>query len=120
MPVKGVSTAAVVAVVLAWGTPLQPAVAGGQDGPVKITVEDNRFDPRDREVNAKVVRWNNRGDNRHTVTSVRDGLFHHVLDPGEFFRIRFTTLVPGVYKYFCRIHDNMRGKFRLIDPTAPV
>ena len=116
---KGMSTATVLAVaVLAWGTPLQPAVAGGQKAPVQITVQDNEFKPRDIIVEGKIVRWTNRGDNRHTVTSVRDGLFHKVLDPGEFFRIRFTTAVPGVYKYFCRIH-NMRGKFELFDPTSP-
>ena len=117
---RGMSTAAALAVVvLAWGTPLQPAVAGGKGGPVQITVRDNQFNPREIVVEGKIVRWTNRGDNRHTVTSVRKGLFHRVLDPGEFFRIRFTNYVPGVYKYICRIHD-MRGRFELFEPPAAV
>ncbi len=113
---RGMPTAAVLAVaMLAWGAPVQPAVA--KKAPVQITVRDNQFKPRQIVVEGKIVRWTNRGDNRHTVISVRKGLFRRVLDPGEFFRIRFTTAVPGTYKYFCRIHDNMRGKFELEPPA---
>ncbi len=53
------------------------------------------------------VTWKNLDGEPHTVVST-DGLFRSAgLDQGDSFTFRFTK--PGVYKYICSIHPQMKA-----------
>lgn len=53
------------------------------------------------------VTWKNLDGEPHTVVAV-DGQFRSpALDQGDSFTFRFTR--PGVYRYVCSIHPQMRG-----------
>lgn len=50
--------------------------------------------------------WTNDDDVLHNITS-RDGWFNADVLPGESFTWQAET--PGIYRYFCRVHENIQG-----------
>jgi plastocyanin len=78
----------------------------------KVTVFDNGFQPPTRVVQKGTrVRWVNQGLDRHSTTSV-GGLWDANLDPGQAFPRKFRKV--GTFRYFCKFHDNMSGKIRVV------
>ncbi|HTY78251.1 MAG TPA: cupredoxin domain-containing protein [Candidatus Bathyarchaeia archaeon] len=99
-----VRTAAAVAVVfLASGT----ATVRG-DGPVAVEIVDSMYAPPDLTVApGTTVRWINRDEETHTVTSTTELFKSGGLNLGDEYTHTFTT--PGVYPYTCALHDFMQG-----------
>jgi len=101
--------AAVGALMLAVASP-----ARAQDG---VTVQLFQFKPGQIEVKAGTrLTWINQDAITHTVTSgtpeQRDGRFELPLDGrGATGSLRLEQ--PGVYPYFCRRHQSMRGEIRV-------
>ena len=52
------------------------------------------------------LKWTNDDDVLHNITS-RDGWFDADVKPGESFAWQPET--PGIYRYFCRMHDSIQG-----------
>jgi plastocyanin len=94
---------------LAVAAPARP-----QDG---VTVHLFQFRPGQIEVKAGTrLTWTNQDDITHTVTSgtpeQRDDRFELPLDGrGATGTVRLEQ--PGVYPYFCRRHQSMRGEIRV-------
>jgi plastocyanin len=53
------------------------------------------------------IRWTNRDDIPHTVTTEDKTIKSKVMDTDEQFTFTFDK--PGTYKYFCSIHPKMTG-----------
>jgi plastocyanin len=105
----GSALAAVVAALVASAEPT-PAV----------DIQLFQFQPGTVEVRAgTAIRWINRDDIEHTVTSGdpehRSGRFDLRL-PGRGTTTTVKLSEPGVYPYFCDRHPSMRGEIR-VDPT---
>lgn len=92
-------------VLLSIGGLAVPA-SGGQGGPTRVRILDNRFRPvRVTIARGTVVRWVNQGNRDHTSTG--PGWNSGSLDPGDAFRRRFNQ--TGTFAYRCTIHASMRG-----------
>jgi plastocyanin len=76
--------------------------------PAGVEIQDSRYRPPTLTIPAgTTVRWTNRDEDTHTVTSTA-GLFGSAgLDLGEEYAHTFTT--PGVYPYTCDLHPFMQG-----------
>lgn len=104
------------ALALALGA-LTLAAAGPARSQPGVTVQLFRFTPGRIEVKAGTrLTWTNPADITHTVTSgtpeQRDGRFEVPLDGrGATGSVRLEQ--PGVYPYFCRRHQSMRGEIRV-------
>jgi plastocyanin len=102
----------------------QPAYGVPRDGrapqpqartaPAATTVEigayDNRFEPQTMNVApGTTVRWTNRGQHAHTVTSSEGRWDSGDITPGATYAATFQQ--PGTYYYYCRHHqqDRMQG-----------
>jgi plastocyanin len=74
-----------------------------------VTMVDDRFRPASITVTVgSSVRWVNRGQSAHTVTSRVNGQFDSSLvQPGNGFSHTFTR--AGTYRYYCFLHDGMNG-----------
>jgi plastocyanin len=71
--------------------------------PVDVGLYDNSFVPSVLYISAgTVVRWTNRGRNRHTVTSDEGFWDSGELRPGEGHAVFFP--LPGRYYYHCKLH----------------
>ena len=87
-------------------------VAVGADvravGPAAVDIQDSKYLPSTLTVPAgTTVRWTNRDEETHTVTSTT-GLFGSAgLDLGEEYVHTFTA--PGIYPYTCDLHSFMQG-----------
>ena len=75
----------------------------------KVRMKDNFFKPKRITIDVgDRVKWVNRGSSAHTTTA-KNGDWDEEVASGEASpRIRFTD--RGTYRYFCRFHDDMRGK----------
>lgn len=75
----------------------------------EVDIRDLAFDPDPIIVPAgTVVRWRNRDNVSHTVTSSPAGMFDSgTLGTDERFEVRFD--IPGTYSYLCTIHPSMTG-----------
>ena len=75
----------------------------------RVRILDFRFAPRRVEIGqGTAVLWKNVGDQTHTSTG-RNGLWDSGdIAPGDKFRRRFND--TGVFRYFCEIHPDMRGR----------
>jgi plastocyanin len=79
--------------------------------PVKVSVENYAFEPKELVVTAgATVTWVNADDVPHTVTSTASPpLFDSkTLDAGGTFSFEFKA--AGTYEYFCKLHPYMTGK----------
>ena len=76
--------------------------------PMSVEIQDSRFLPQTLTVPAgTTVRWVNRDEETHTVTSAT-GLFGSAgLEIGEAYGHTFTS--PGAYQYTCDLHPFMHG-----------
>ena len=102
--VAAVGLAAVVSAAL-WAP---PAGAAG----TRVKVKDNFFKPKRVTVEVGTrVKWVNRGGDAHTTTS-KTGLWDEELAPGDAFRRKFKK--AGTFRYYCRFHDDMRGKIIVV------
>lgn len=72
----------------------------------QVEMDDNVFRPRTMTVTAgDSVRWENVGDNPHTVTG--DGMDSGSVAPGEEYSYRFNS--AGTFDYVCDFHPGMDG-----------
>ena len=89
--------------------PQQPNQSASSTGDTLQAAIDNfAFTPQ--EVTAKVgstVRWTNKDDIPHTVTSDTKVFESSVLDTNQTFQ--FTFAKAGRYPYFCKLHPHMTG-----------
>jgi plastocyanin len=76
--------------------------------PVSVEIQDGKFLPTTLTISVgTTVRWINRDEETHTVTS-DTGLFgSRGLDLGEEFT--YTFAAPGQYPYTCDLHPTMQG-----------
>lgn len=84
----------------------QPA---GRAEVMDVGLADNRFDPPTVSVPVgTTVRWTNRGQHKHTVTSDKGDWGSKELAPKAVYEYTFTQ--PGTYAYHCQVHPKeMRG-----------
>lgn len=96
------------------------AALAGTPGPLgagpaqEVAIQTFQFQPSRLEVNAgSTVRWTNRDDIEHIVTSgtpeQRSGMFRTSLD-GKGKAMNVTFAKAGNYNYFCDRHQSMRGE----------
>ncbi|MFN8423151.1 MAG: cupredoxin domain-containing protein [Anaerolineae bacterium] len=84
---------------------------------VDVAIVDDAFVPDVITVTVgTTVRWTNRGQRVHSVTSDA-GLFNWALSPGNGLRVRF--LGVGVYPYHCVYHGPMTGRVVVAAGTPP-
>jgi plastocyanin len=75
---------------------------------ISIGASDNSFEPGMVNVQpGTTVRWANKGQHKHTVTSSNGHWDSGDLAPGATYSATFTT--PGTYAYHCRHHKGMQG-----------
>jgi plastocyanin len=77
-------------------------------GENEVWMQNNDFNPENLEISkGTTVKWINKDDVDHTVTS-SDGLFDSKIVPaGETFQYTFDS--TGTYDYVCTIHSGMSG-----------
>jgi plastocyanin len=76
--------------------------------PVSIEIKDSRYVPPTVTVAAgTTVRWTNRDEETHTVTSTAGQFGSPGLDLDETYTHTFST--PGTYAYGCDLHPFMGG-----------
>lgn len=88
--------------------------ATGGEFTTRAKIVDRAFQPKRIEIGQGTrVKWVNKGDEVHTVTS-NTGLFDSgSLAPGDSFAKRFKD--TGVFRFHCEEHPEMRGKVLSID-----
>ncbi|MBZ5664549.1 MAG: metallophosphoesterase [Acidobacteriia bacterium] len=83
------------------------AVATGETIPAAI--DNFSFTPKEMTVKAgTTVRWTNKDDIPHTVTSDNNVFASPVLDSNQNFQFTFAS--AGKFTYFCRLHPKMTGE----------
>jgi plastocyanin len=82
------------------------AAVAGQS--VQAAIDNFAFTPKEMTVSAgSTVRWTNKDDIPHTVTSDSKAFESSVLDTNQSFQFTFTK--PGRFNYFCKLHPHMTG-----------
>ena len=75
----------------------------------RVKIVDFAFQPKRVEIpQGTRVTWVNKGSAPHTVTSTTGKFDSGEIAPGETYTRRFKQ--TGVFKYFCEIHPDMRGR----------
>jgi plastocyanin len=84
------------------------AIPSSADTVNQIAIKDFMFSPMTLSVSAGTsVTWRNLDGEPHLVVSL-DGAFRsQALDQGDSFSFKFDK--PGIYKYICTIHPQMKG-----------
>ena len=84
-------------------------LAGAQDAPVAVGIDNFTFSPQTLTVKAGVtVTWTNKDDIPHGIASSTNAFAKsRALDTDQSFSFTFTT--PGSYQYFCYVHPHMVG-----------
>jgi len=86
--------------------PESKPVSHGQT--VQASIDNFAFNPRELTVKAgSTVRWTNKDDIPHTVTSDSSLFSSPALDTNQTFQ--FTFEKPGKFPYFCKLHPMMTG-----------
>ncbi len=76
--------------------------------PVSLDIRDSKYIPSTLSVPAgTTVRWINRDEETHTVTSATERFKSGGLNLGDEYTHTFTT--PGEYPYTCALHEFMQG-----------
>ena len=85
-----------------------PSKAAATGTTVQAAIDNFAYTPKELTVRAgSTVRWTNKDDIPHTVTS-ESGLFSSpVMDSNQTFQ--FTFEKPGKFLYFCKLHPKMTG-----------
>ncbi len=88
----------------------QPAPAKAATGETAAAAIDNfAFTPKELKIKAgTTVRWTNKDDIPHTVTSDERVFVSPVLDSNQTFQ--FTFADAGKFPYFCKLHPKMTGE----------
>jgi plastocyanin len=84
------------------------SAAAGSGQTVQASIDNFAFTPK--EITVKVgttVRWTNKDDIPHTVTSDTKVFASPVLDSNQAFQYTFSS--PGRFPYFCKLHPHMTG-----------
>ena len=108
----------VMVVVLALGLGTISSVS--QAAETSVSIQNLSFQPADLSINlGDTVTWTNDDPEDHTVTAAQpSGAFDsRTLVPGAKFSQTFNQ--AGTYTYVCRLHHNMDGRIRVIDPANP-
>ncbi len=75
---------------------------------VQATIDNFAFTPKEMTIKAgSTVRWTNKDDIPHTVTSDSSLFSSPTLDTNQTFQ--FTFEKPGRFLYFCKLHPTMTG-----------
>jgi plastocyanin len=83
-------------------------LAGAQDAPVAVAIDNFTFNPQTLSVKpGTTVRWTNNDDIPHAVAAVNKQFRSKTLDTDDSYAFTFTT--PGRYEYFCSLHPHMTG-----------
>lgn len=103
-PIRRLLITAVIALgLLAGGGAPVPAAA-----PVTVDIQDSRYLPQTLTVApGTTIRWTNKDEETHTVTSTTGAFGSAGLDLDEAYAYTFNT--PGVYPYACDLHPFMSG-----------
>lgn len=76
--------------------------------PASVEIVDSKYAPPELVVApGTTVRWINRDEETHTVTSATESFKSGGLNLGDEYTHTFTA--PGVYPYTCALHDFMQG-----------
>ena len=107
-PRRGLSGRFPVAAVLALIVLFALAVDVRGLPPDSVEIRDSKYLPPTLSVPAgTTVRWINRDEETHTVTSTTELFKSGGLNLEDEYTYTFTT--PGVYPYTCALHDFMQG-----------
>jgi plastocyanin len=107
-PRSGLSGRLSVAAGLAFTVLLAVAAAVRGLEPVSLDIRDSKYIPSTLTVPAgTTVRWINRDEETHTVTSNTERFKSGGLNLGDEYTHTFTT--PGEYPYTCALHEFMQG-----------
>jgi amicyanin len=93
------------------GTPQVPSARGAEPAPLKVSIDNFAFEPKEIVVTAgAIVTWVNADDVPHTVTGTgAPPLFDsRTMRAGDTFSFEFKA--AGTYDYFCKAHPYMTGK----------
>ena len=83
----------------------QAATAGNA---VQATIDNFAYTPQELTVKVgTTVRWTNKDDIPHTVTSDSKVFESSIMDTNQSFQ--FTFNAPGRFPYFCKLHPHMTG-----------
>jgi plastocyanin len=83
------------------------ASSGARAADATVTIKNFMFAMDTTVTAGSTVTWKNLDGEPHTVASL-DGLFRSkALDEGDSFSFKFDK--PGVFKYICSIHPNMKA-----------
>ena len=75
----------------------------------RVKIVDFAFQPKRVVIpQGTVVKWVNTGEEAHTVTSTTGKFDSGEIAPGDSYRRKFTQ--TGVFRYFCEIHPDMKGR----------
>jgi plastocyanin len=95
-----------IAAMMSW--PSQTVPAAPTSEPNSVAIDNFSFTPRTLTVSVgTTVKWTNRDDVPHAVTSDDKKFKSRALDTDEGFSYTFSA--PGTYGYYCSIHPHMRG-----------
>jgi plastocyanin len=97
---------------------------------VTVSIRDFYFEPSQLVIEpGTTVQWVNKGTTQHTVlaTSPAGTFLSGTLNPGESFTYTFpqrfprpspdrSTVQPGMFRYICKIHPEMKGSVILGEP----
>ena len=76
---------------------------------IQAAIDNFAFTPKEMTVKAgTTVRWTNKDDIPHTVTSDSNVFASPVLDSNQNFQFTFAS--AGKFAYFCRLHPKMTGE----------
>jgi plastocyanin len=110
--------------ILTAGLALAFAVAAAGSSPVAaqtttdVAVRDDFFEPASVTVpSGATVRWTNRGQNLHTVTSGTGMWTAATLTPGATHSVTFAN--SGTYAYHCEFHPGMQGQVVVTQEGSP-
>ena len=82
------------------------AAVAGQT--LQAAIDNFAFTPKEMTVPVgATVKWTNKDDIPHTVTSDSKVFDSSILDTNQSFQFTFTK--PGTFNYFCKLHPHMTG-----------
>jgi plastocyanin len=88
-----------------------PSARNAGPSPVKVSIENFVFEPKDLVVTAgTTVTWVNADDVPHTVTSTASPPLFGSKTLGTDDKFSFAFKAAGTYDYFCKVHPHMTGK----------
>lgn len=96
---------------------MNSSTSSGNSSPVatnEVEIEDFNFTPSDITVKlGTTVKWTNKDDVAHTVTSDSGSKMNsELLNKGQSYSVTFTE--AGTFEYHCTPHPNMRAKVTVV------